>query len=188
MFEHPHDLIHSRVCNGLAIRDWPRYLAQAFAALKPGGWVEAQEVSVEVCDDGNTLPPNSMIVRWHEEVSRAFRASGADLRISGEVLRGQMRDAGFVNVVVHEYRWPMGPWHEDPRLKEAGAFAAMSMIADMESISLAGMTRYGGWQAEEIKVFLEKVRQEWKTKGLRTYWPLFVVYGQKPEERQGDDE
>ncbi|KAL5347975.1 hypothetical protein ACLOAV_007387 [Pseudogymnoascus australis] len=144
MFEHPLDLIHTRLSSGLAVRDWPRYLNECQKALKPGGWVEAQEFSVSMGCEDDSLPPDSMIKRWHEEANRTFTAAGCDLRFDGETLRQQMIDAGFVNCVVLEYRWPMGPWHENKRLRDAGAFAMMSMLADMEAISLASMTRYGG--------------------------------------------
>ncbi|OBT42735.1 hypothetical protein VE00_07242 [Pseudogymnoascus sp. WSF 3629] len=183
MFEHPLDLIHTRLSSGLAVRDWPRYLSECHKALKPGGWVEAQEFSVSMGCEDDSLPPNSMIKKWHEEANRTFTAAGCDLRFEGEILRQQMIDAGFVNCVVQEYRWPMGPWHEDKRLRDSGAFAMMSMLTDMEAISLASMTRYGGWKMDELKVFLRAVKKEWRMKSIKAYWPLYVVYGQKPEER-----
>ncbi|KFY30550.1 hypothetical protein V493_01838 [Pseudogymnoascus sp. VKM F-4281 (FW-2241)] len=187
MFEHPLDLIHTRLSSGLAVRDWPRYLGECYKALKPGGWVEAQEFSVSIGCEDDSLPPNSMIRRWHEEANRTFTAAGCDLRFDGETLKQQMIDAGFVNCVVLEYRWPMGPWHEEKRLRDAGAFAMMSMLADMEAISLAGMTRYGGWKMDELKVFLKGVKKEWRMKSIKAYWPLYVVYGQKPEDRSKDE-
>ncbi|KFY50467.1 hypothetical protein V495_00267 [Pseudogymnoascus sp. VKM F-4514 (FW-929)] len=187
MFEHPLDLIHSRICSGLAIRDWPRYLRECMKFLKPGGWVEAQEFSSSIGCEDDSLPPDSMIRRWHEEANRTFTAAGCDLRFEGETLKRQMVDAGFVNCVVLEYRWPMGPWHEDKRLKDAGAFAMMSMLADMEAISLASMTRFGGWKMDELKVFLKSVKKEWRMKSIKAYWPLYVVYGQKPEEKHREE-
>ncbi|OBT88941.1 hypothetical protein VE02_02845 [Pseudogymnoascus sp. 03VT05] len=183
MFEHPLDLIHTRLSSGLAVRDWPRYLSECQKALKPGGWVEAQEFSVSMGYEDDSLPPNSMIKKWHEEANRTFTAAGCDLRFEGEILKQQMINAGFVNCVVQEYRWPMGPWHEDKRLRDSGAFAMMSMLTDMEAISLASMTRYGGWKMDELKVFLRAVKKEWRMKSIKAYWPLYVVYGQKPEER-----
>lgn len=36
VFDSPLDLVHSRGCSGLAIRDWPKYLAQAYKSLRPG--------------------------------------------------------------------------------------------------------------------------------------------------------
>ncbi len=181
IFESPFDLIHSRICSGVAIRSWPKYLSSAFSCLKPGGWVEAQEFDMAIHDPENTLPENSWIKSWREEVEKAFRKAGCEMRISGEELAGHMKEAGFVNVTVKEFKWPMTPWMEEERLKEAGAFAMLSMLEDLEGLSLGALTRYGGWKASELEVFLERVRKEWRLKGLKTYWPLYVVYGQKPE-------
>ncbi|KIW67324.1 hypothetical protein, variant [Phialophora macrospora] len=39
------DIVHSRVLNDTSLRDWPHFYREAFASLKPGGWVESQEFS-----------------------------------------------------------------------------------------------------------------------------------------------
>lgn len=151
------------------------------AALKPGGWVEAQEFDMAVQDDHDSFPDKSMIKIWHKEVERSFRKAGCEMRITGTQLKNYMEGAGFVNVHVQEYKWPMSPWPEDDRLKEAGAFAMLSMLEDIEAISLASLTGFGGWKKKEVDIFVESTKTEWKTKGPKGYWWLYVVYGQKPE-------
>jgi hypothetical protein len=33
------DLVHDRLGSGVAIKNWPAYLAEAYRTTKPGGWV-----------------------------------------------------------------------------------------------------------------------------------------------------
>lgn len=41
-FSERFDLIHTRLMNGFSIKSWPFFYQQAFAHMRPGGWVENQ--------------------------------------------------------------------------------------------------------------------------------------------------
>jgi hypothetical protein len=154
------------------------------SVLKPGGWIECHEFDLNPQSDDNSFPENSLIFEWHQKFYEAFIMGGADMRIDGDKLKKMMTDAGFVNIEVKSWKWPMSPWPEEPRLQEAGAFAMLSMMEDLEGMSLASFTRYLGWGREKLDPFLAGVRREWKTKGINGYWPLYAVWGQKPEDAE----
>lgn len=170
--EQPIDLVHSRVCMGNAIRNWPKYLSEAYRCLKPGGWVEAQEFDLNPQSDDNSFPENSMIMQWHELFHQGMMVAGCNLRGSAQDLRKHMEDAGFVDVQTVEMKLPMSPWNKDPKLQEAGGFTMVSMMEDLSGMSLAVFTRLLGWNTLELEVFLAHVRREWKTKAIHGYWPL----------------
>ena len=46
------DLVHTRIMNAF-LQNWDRFLKQAYDHLKPGGWMECQELSVGVGSDDN---------------------------------------------------------------------------------------------------------------------------------------
>jgi len=83
-----------------------------------------------------------------------------------------MQDAGFVNIHVEEFKLPLSPWMEDHRLKEAGAFAMISMLDEIGGMSAASFTRFLGWELDRLEIFLAIVKKEWRTKGIHSYWPL----------------
>jgi hypothetical protein len=181
VFENPLDLVHSRVCSGNAIRSWPKYLAETYRTLRPGGWVEAQEFDLLPLSDDNSFPPNSAILQWHEAFHDGMLKGGCNMHVSASEIKGYMEDAGFVNIGVKEVQLPMSPWSSDKKLKEAGAFCMLSMMDDLSGMSLAVFTRLLGWEKTELEVFLALVKKEWRMKSVHGYWPLFAVYGQKPE-------
>ncbi|PMD31116.1 S-adenosyl-L-methionine-dependent methyltransferase [Hyaloscypha variabilis F] len=184
VYQQPIDLIHSRICSGSAIRNWPNYLSEAYRCLKPGGWVEAQEFVFDIMSDDNSLPPNSTIVEWNNEGYKGALLGGCDMRISAQQIRTYMEAAGFVNIQTINMKWPIAPWSKDPKLRDAGLYLKSAMIrelgGDMLGTSVAVFTRILGWEVEELEALIAEVEKEWKRDDIHGYWPLFVVYGQKP--------
>ncbi len=172
VFETPLDLVHSRICSGSAIRNWPQYLSEAFRCLKPGGWVEAQEFDVIPKSDDNSFPPNSFILQYHILEQEGMLKSGCNLASNSKELKRLMEEAGFVNVQAIDFKLPLSPWCKEPKLKEAGAFAMVSMLEGMSGMSMAVFTRNLGWEPIEVEVLLANVRNEWKQKGIHAYYDL----------------
>lgn len=56
--ENSFDFIHAREII-LAIHDWPRLIAQAFKALRPGGYLQLGASVPAIASDDNTLPVDS---------------------------------------------------------------------------------------------------------------------------------
>ncbi|EXJ89673.1 hypothetical protein A1O3_02740 [Capronia epimyces CBS 606.96] len=90
------DFIHGRaLCGGIA--DWPRFYAQAYEHLQPGGWLEMQdhECWLNSDDGGMDRAPGSS--EWIREVDRASTMFGKRLNIA-HLHRQWMIDAGFQHV------------------------------------------------------------------------------------------
>jgi len=176
VYQQPIDLVHSRLCSGLAIRNWPNYLSEAYRCLKPGGWVEAQEFVFDAKSDDSSFPPGSAIIQWHETGNKGSLIGGCDMRISGQQIKSYMEAAGFVNVQIIEMKWPMSPWSDDPKLRDAGQWLKSAMMksegGDLAGTSLAIFTRYLGWTIEELEALLAKVEKEWQRDDIHGYWPL----------------
>jgi Methyltransferase domain len=171
-FEQPLDLVHSRVCSGLAIKDWPKYLSESYRCLRPGGWVEAQEFSMRLASDDDSFPPNSAILGWHEIASRGMLLGGSDMTISSQQIKSYMQDAGFVNVQVIDMKLPISGWSNDPKLKEAGMIMKESMLSDIHGLSSKIFIEFLEWTVEELDTFLEQVHEEWQRDDIHAYWPV----------------
>ncbi|KAL8951247.1 MAG: hypothetical protein Q9222_002775 [Ikaeria aurantiellina] len=190
------DLIHTRIMNAF-LQDWADFFEQSFRHLKPGGWVECQELSVAVKSDDDTLPDGSHIHTWCNNEEEAWNKIGLSVNLTGDQLKAWMDKAGFVNVTVEEFKLPIGMWPTDPKLREIGAIQLVAMLEGLQGLTIAPWVRHLGWKEEDVDQFLERVKGEWRDRNTHTYFPLyglasamvatvvlttnrFVVYGQKP--------
>ena len=53
-------------------------------------------------------------------------------------------EAGFTDVKEYRFKWPLGPWSNDQRLKDIGRWNLQSWHMGLEGWSMALLTRYKG--------------------------------------------
>ncbi|EGU76899.1 hypothetical protein FOXB_12587 [Fusarium oxysporum f. sp. conglutinans Fo5176] len=178
-FSYNFDFIFARMMTG-SIGDFPKFFTQSFKALSPGGWVECQDITFPAqCDDG-TLKKDSYIDQWSSLMIEATNKFGRTAE-SAKFYKQQMIDAGFVNVTEVVYKWPTNRWPADPYYKELGFWCNHNIAGELSGLSMVLFTRGLGWSPEEVEVFLAKVRTDMKDRHIHAWWPIHVVYGQKPE-------
>lgn len=107
--------------------------------------------------------------------------AGCNIHQSSADIKRFFEEAGFVNVTVVNMKLPIGPWAKEKRFKDAGSYAMLSCLEDLTGVSLAVFIRILGWERVELELFLGDFKKDWMKKGVHAYWPLFAVYGQKPE-------
>ena len=61
-----------------------------------------------------------------------------------ENMAGLVREAGFEDVVEKRFKWPVGPWSTDPKLKEIGRWNLLNWEEGMEGWVMAAYTRVLG--------------------------------------------
>lgn len=166
------DLVHTRFMNGFSVKTWPGFYENAFAALKPGGWVENQEFDLDFTSDDHSQPPDSAVQEWQNLWNEAVSRVGMTGRCNPGKMAEQMRETGFINVVVRPYKMPVGPWAKDKRLREAGLFNMVGMCDGLSGLSLRVFTQILGWSVEEMELLLMRVRAEWRRKGIHSYLPM----------------
>lgn len=92
----PFDFIHARDLGG-AIADWPRLLRQAYAQLKPGGWIELQEFEVALKSDDDTMRLAPTLCEYLGRLHEASEAFQRPMNIA-EGHRQRLVEVGFENV------------------------------------------------------------------------------------------
>lgn len=165
------DLVHTRIMNAF-LQNWSRFFEQSFKHLKPGGWVECQELSVDVKSDDGSLSEDSYIRKWCLNEEEAWKKIGLSVVLTGEQLQSWMENAGFVNVTIRTFKIPIGQWPADPILRETGAFQLVAMLEGLQGLTIAPWVRHLGWAEEEVEVFIANVRSEWRSKRIHSYFPL----------------
>ncbi|KAK8153883.1 S-adenosyl-L-methionine-dependent methyltransferase [Phyllosticta citrichinensis] len=173
------DYIHTRhTVQGF--RNWPQLMRRAFKHLKPGAWIESQEIDhMPMCHDSTLEPDNPMVEYW-TYVTDGLANVGVPFRTAPDIAK-HMRDAGFVNVTERVFYTPIGPWPKNRHLREVGLYWRAVLMEGLEAIALGPLTRGLGWSKEEITVFLASVRKAYLAPETHAFMPFYIIYGQKPE-------
>lgn len=110
-YTHKFDLIHARYLLG-AVRDWPALVAKCFQHLRPGGWIELQDFTMQVYSTDGSLAKDSYLTRYLVETTEGMRAMGVEPE-PGAKLAGWVREAGFEDVHNERFSFPVGSWPKD---------------------------------------------------------------------------
>ncbi|KAH9204290.1 S-adenosyl-L-methionine-dependent methyltransferase [Leptodontidium sp. 2 PMI_412] len=168
----------------MAIRDWPRLMRRALEHLKPGGWMETQEIHHRSsCHDGS-MPLDHPVAQYWGLVSDGLASLGVNSDAT-LLLADMMRDAGFINVTTRIFHVPIGRWPKNKVLKMAGLYWRAILLDGAQPIALGPLTSGLKWSREQLEMRLVEVRKAYMHEWVHSHMPLYIIYGQKPEEGMG---
>ena len=152
------DFIHSRLLL-FGMHDWPAYFRRCFNHLKPGGWVEAQEVNYPLCCDNESERSGSAVMRWSRLMHEAMAKSGVD-PAPGDNFKRHMSNAGFTNVHEKLTTWACSPWPEDEHQREIGRLQRQNTLMALEGVTTMVFTKSFEWTKQEVDSLLGEVRKD----------------------------
>lgn len=120
----PFDVVHGRML-GPSIFNLRSFFREAIRTLKPGGYVEMQDVRL-LPEVGMVTAENQVSVQTISLLSILLQRTGgpqaSDLSRLNHPRQYQheMLACGFVQVDERREQWPIGPWSSDPALKLLG--------------------------------------------------------------------
>ncbi|KAK0638779.1 S-adenosyl-L-methionine-dependent methyltransferase [Cercophora newfieldiana] len=151
------DYIHTRITLGCWTDMKTQIMQRAFDHLRPGGWLECQEVMVEpYCDDG-TMPSDFGWLRWSQELAMASEMAGRQLKM-GDNIKKWMEAVGFVNVREAVIKIPIGGWAKDRRLRHVGMLWQWNLMSGLSGFTLGLFNRVLGRTVEDIQVRGSEIR------------------------------
>jgi SAM-dependent methyltransferase len=178
-FEEPFDFIHTRMLV-IGLRDWKRFFHQAFAALKPGGYIELQDLTFPArCDDG-TAPDDSPVMVWSRHMMEACRRTGKDLTISTS-FPALLNEAGFVDVRAEGHTWPINKWPKEKQLKKLGSWAHQNFMQGLQGFSMGFLCGVLQWEQKDVVELCNKVGEQAKDLNSHVYLPISICWARKPE-------
>jgi hypothetical protein len=136
--------------------------------LQPGGYLEQLEISVVLKSDDGTVTPGSIFDRWGKISLELGDRFGKSLRTADESRAG-LEAAGFINVVEHRWKLPVGGWPADKRFKELGQYNRINWEQGIEGWSLYLLTTVMGWTKQEVEVYLALMRTALRDRGIHAY-------------------
>ncbi|RSL77924.1 hypothetical protein CDV31_017298, partial [Fusarium ambrosium] len=135
-FEERFELIHSRGMVG-SITDWDKFAKNAFAALQPGGYFECHELSMSFRSDDKTHENCKSMIRWEGFWKEVGNKSRRSFTVADDgTMEKSMESAGFTAIETRFYKFPVGGWPKDPRLREVGMYTHVALNADLEGLLL----------------------------------------------------
>lgn len=178
--ENTFDFIHIRHTIH-SVRDRAALLERAYKHLKPGGYLEVQELHYSPhCDDNSVTDEVPYAFRdFMGFLDEGLRALGGELHAI-LTMPDEMREAGFEEVNVIQHKNPIGVWPRDKRLRLCGLFLRTAIMDGLRGLSKRPFGTGLGWTQVQIEMFLIEVRKSVMDSKFHTYFPLHVVYGRKP--------
>lgn len=145
------------------------------SAIKPGGWIELQELRYVVRCDDNTCPPDYGVAKLINHFTEGFRAHGIDV-LAMERNKDMLLEAGFREVQERVWKVPIGSWEQrDMKLKTVGKYCGQTIWDGLEAVAMGPLTRGLGWSCAEVQLFLIDVRNALKDKGIHAYLTFHAV-------------
>jgi hypothetical protein len=155
------------------------YAADVPRHLRPGGWLEIQEVYHYPISLNKTMPPDHPVAQYWSLIYEGLGELGVNFHaVTG--LADTMRDSGYINVTERVLQIPLGTWAKNKVLKTVGLYWRTILMDGIQAIALGPLTRGCRWNREQVELFLIQVRKAYHDNSCLMYMPLHIIYGQKP--------
>lgn len=140
--------------------------------------------------------------RLTDLAAEASQKSGKSV-IMAPLIKNMLKEAGFVDVVEKRYKWPIGEWPVDRKLKEIGRWNLKDWLEGLEAWTLRLLTQHCGvsqnslltsyvdpqerrscegprltgqqWTTDEVKAWAAKMRTSLKNPKHHAYQTMYVA-------------
>lgn len=171
------------------MHDWPAYIASLFSLLKPGGWAEHHDLAHRWYDGTGKRIDEGW--GWMEALRQSAERRGMDFDC-GKKVAEWMKEVGFVDVRVWEYRWGFdgdGGQHGAEKGKEGRRLERLtaSVIPGLFEGLIGRMLEESGGRSGDGRVYsceeVEGYRREARMclqPEVGKYQVFYVTVGRKP--------
>ncbi|KAL9045181.1 MAG: hypothetical protein Q9206_007326 [Seirophora lacunosa] len=142
------DYIHIRQLYG-SVADWPRFYNECYDHLTPGGYIEQAELNPVLKSDDGSIVPGDLLDQCGILAAQAGESLGKTLLVE-KSMQDDIARAGFTDVVKTTYKWPIGAWSNDARLKELGKWNLLHWQKGLESWTLRSFTKHMGVRGKPL--------------------------------------
>ncbi|KAJ0351203.1 hypothetical protein COL154_013005 [Colletotrichum chrysophilum] len=141
--------------------------------LSDGGYLELIEIDCIPLSDDGTLTPEHSIMKTGNLLLEATTNAGRKY-IYPPDLKAMMVEAGFDDVTMQLFKWPVNSWPKEQKYKEIGQWQNENLYQGWEAICMAPLTRALGWTKEEVTVLMAQNRQDFNNRNIHAYFPMSV--------------
>jgi hypothetical protein len=130
----------------------------AFSSLKPGGYLEMQEIYFRP-QSKDTSINGTALESWNVKLMEAVKILGKDWWCTPKY-KVWFVDAGFVEVQEQVFPWPGNAWAKGEKQKELGRLMLANVLKGASAVSLAVLKKAFGMSVEEVEDMLVDVRKD----------------------------
>jgi hypothetical protein len=147
--------------------------------LKPGGWIEIQDIFPYLSSDDGTATPDHPVNKFYSAIGSALRDKyGFDLR-AAEHHPALLESLGYVNVQKKVFHIPLGEWARDTHLRFLGGYLR-EVLLDFVGAMAARPLVEAGLDKDEIDELIRDVAVAVGNKRIHAYMPMHFVWAQRP--------
>lgn len=150
--------------------DYPRLFQQALEHLRPGGWLEIQDVVMPLGCDDETMK-GTAIQDWSDKFMEACARHNRDPTMASRY-KHLLAEAGFCNVEERTFKWPINPWPKDKELKTIGRWNEVNFLEGLEGFCVRLFSSTLAMSREEIELLLAEVRKDISNSSVHIYWNM----------------
>ncbi|KAK4654511.1 hypothetical protein QC762_403180 [Podospora pseudocomata] len=177
-FIHIRNVMHS-------VTDTKALLSRVMRHLKPGGYIEIQDLDITPLSDDDTLTPTTpyALRDFLKYMAAGLAALGSHMHAVHK-LPDELEAAGFEDIKKSKHKAPIGMWPKDKRLRLCGLFLRTAMMDGLRGVSQRPMAALG-WTPLQIEMVLVNVRKALMDPKVHAYFTFHVIYARKPLQAGG---
>lgn len=164
----PFDYIHARLMFSCFVshRDVVR---KVFANLKPGGWMEYQDLLLNIDSDDNSHR-GTALHKWSYLALAGAAAKGRDLEASRKY-KDYMIEAGFVDVVEIKFKGTGNPWPTTEPERTIGEYSLVSGAEVVRTVSEKLLGEGLGLPENMINTIVAQAQKDVFDTNVHFWWP-----------------
>ena len=97
----------------------------------------------KILSHDGSVAPDDVMIRMYALAVEASQKFGKNIMIA-PLIKNMVEEAGFVDVEEKQYKWPIGEWPVDRKLKDIGRWNLQHWLEGLESWTLRLLTQYCG--------------------------------------------
>ncbi|KEY66307.1 hypothetical protein S7711_02769 [Stachybotrys chartarum IBT 7711] len=152
--------------------------SNAKSNMKPGAWVELQDVDGDVHTDDDSVPDDWPLKLFTQYVMEAFARFGTNAHAAA-FGRQYLEEAGFVNIQHNFVKLPYGTWPKDKLMRLVGMYYRTACEDFFPAVGAIHFPMLG-WGKAEMEVFFAQCRQAMRDPQVHAYGKMHFWSGQKP--------
>ncbi|KXX78888.1 Malonyl-[acyl-carrier protein] O-methyltransferase [Madurella mycetomatis] len=175
-----YDFVHLRFVNTV-IKNNAALFDKILQNLKPGGWVEIQDIYPKASSDDGTVPPDYPLNKFYSTLGGILQERyGFDFWVVHQ-LPELLQRLGYVNVQKKVFHMPVGAWARDKHLRLLGGYFR-EILRDFIGAMAARPFVEAGFEKDEIAEQVSNTMSTISNRRFHAYVPIHFVWAQKPPE------